>query len=309
MPQPIILDCDPGHDDAVAMLLALASPELEVLGVTVTHGNVGLSRTLRNALVVRELAGSRVPVFAGADRPLLRDRISAEDVHGDSGLAGPDLPEPSGAPEPTRAADFIVDAALARPGELSVVAVGPLTNLALALRLEPRLAGALREVVVMGGSVDTGNTTPGAEFNILADPHAAAIVFSCGAPLTMFGLNLTHQARATPERVRRFRALGTRVGLVTAELLEFFREHHRRRYGWDGAPLHDPCAVAHLLRPQLFRAREMHVEVDTTTGPSLGRTVCDVWSVTGREPNARVALEVDADGFFDLLVERLAAYR
>ena len=308
MPEKIILDCDPGHDDAVAIMLALASPELEVLGVTTTFGNVGLENTSRNARIVLEVIGRRAPVFAGADRPLVRDRISAENVHGRSGLDGPDLPEPSFPLEAGHAVRFIIDSVMAHPGEVTVVPVGPLTNLALALRLEPRLAQNLRRVVLMGGSLDTGNTTPSAEFNILCDPHAARVVFECGVRVAMFGLNLTHQARATPPRVERFRALGTRAGRFTADLMEFFKLAYARRYGFEGPALHDPCAVAYLVRPDLFKLRPMAVEIETTPGATFGRTVCDFWGVTGHAPNADVALEVDADAFFALLAERLSVY-
>jgi len=309
VPRKIIYDCDPGHDDAIAMMLALASPELEVLGVTVGYGNVGLERTAHNALVVREILGAEVPIYAGADRPLVRERISAEAVHGVSGLDGPHLPQPKRGLEPKHAVPFIIETVLAHPGEVTLVPTGPLTNLALALRLEPRIAPLIPQVVLMGGSLDTGNWTPAAEFNILCDPHAARMVFTSGIPLVMFGLNLTHQAIATPLRVERFRALRTPVGEITAQLLEFFREHHQARYGWEGAALHDPCTIAYLLRPELFKTQPMHVEVETNEGLNFGRTVCDRWNVTGQPANARVGLEVDAEGFFDLLVERIGRYR
>ncbi|HEU4741677.1 MAG TPA: nucleoside hydrolase [Meiothermus sp.] len=309
MPQKIIYDCDPGHDDAIAMMLALASPELEVLGVTVVYGNVGLERTARNALVVREILGAEVPIYAGADRPLVRDRISAEAVHGVSGLDGPHLLEPRRGLEQKHAVPFIIETVLAHPGEVILVPTGSLTNLALALRLEPKIAGLIPQIVLMGGSLDTGNWTPAAEFNILCDPHAARIVFESGIPIVMFGLNLTHQAIATPSRVERFRALGKPVGEITAQLLEFFREHHKARYGWDGAALHDPCAVAYLIRPELFKTQAMHVAIETAEGLDFGRTVCDRWNVTGQPANALVGLEVDAEGFFDLLVERIGRYR
>ena len=312
-PRPVILDGDPGHDDAVNILLACSSPELDVLGVTTTYGNVGLERTTHNALVVRELIGARFPIYAGADRPLVAARLSAEAVHGESGLDGPDLPTPTRGAERLHAAQFIIDSVRARPGEVTLLPTGPLTNLALALRLAPDIAALIREVVWMGGSLDTGNWTPSAEFNALCDPHAARIVFECaaetGLKLTMFGLNATHQAIANPARVAAFRQLGTRVGEFTAVLLEFFAEHHRERYGWDGGALHDPMTAASLIAPELFGVQPMRVDIDTTEGPSAGRTVCDVWKVTGQPPNADVALKVDADGFFALLVERLARYR
>ena len=311
-PRPVILDGDPGHDDAVNILLACSSPELEVLGVTTTYGNVGLERTTHNALVVRELIGAVFPIYPGADRPLVVPRLSAEAVHGESGLDGPDLPTPTRGAETRHATQFIIDTVRARPGEVTLLPTGPLTNLALALRLAPDIAPKIREVIWMGGSLDTGNWTPSAEFNAVCDPHAARIVFGSAAEtgfkLTMFGLNATHQAIADPARVAAFRQLGTKVGEFTAVLLEFFAEHHRERYGWAGGALHDPMTAAYLIAPELFGVQPMHVEIDTTEGPSAGRTVCDVWRVTHQPPNADVALRVDADGFFALLVERIGRY-
>ncbi|WP_027882180.1 nucleoside hydrolase [Meiothermus rufus] len=308
MRRKIILDCDPGHDDAIAILLALASPELEVLGITTVFGNVGLEHTTRNALVVREVAGVQVPVYAGADRPLVRDRISAEAVHGASGLGGPHLPTPTGQAEPKHAVLFIIEQVLQHPGQVTLVPTGALTNIALALRLEPRIIPQIREIVLMGGSIDIGNWTPSAEFNILCDPHAARIVFEAGVPLVMMGLNLTHQTVAHPARIARFRALGTPVGRFVAELLEFFREHHRRRYKWEGAPIHDACTIAYLLRPELFKTGLFNVEIESNEGLAFGRTVCDYWHVTGKPPNCTVGLEVDVEGFYDLLVERIGGY-
>lgn len=308
MPLQVILDGDPGHDDAVNILLALASPELRVLGVTTVFGNVGLDRTTRNALVVRELARSNVPVYRGVGRPLVVPPISAELVHGESGLDGPHLPTAGRGVEDEHAVHFLIRAVREHPGEVTLVPTGPLTNVALALRLAPDIAPLIRRIVWMGGSTDTGNWTPAAEFNALADPHAAHIVFTSGVPLTMIGLNASHQAIAHPARVATFRGLGTEVGEFVAGLLEFFAEHHRERYGWEGGALHDPLTVAWLLRPELFVTRPMHVEVDLTEGPSQGRTVADVWGVTGKAPNAEVMTDVDADGFFGLLVERVGRY-
>ena len=304
-PRPVILDGDPGHDDAVNILLAHASPELEVLGVTTTFGNVGLDRTIRNALVTLKLIGRQTPVYAGADRPLLVPRLSAESVHGQTGLDGPLLPTPDREAEALHAALFIIAAVRARPGEVTLLPTGPLTNLALALRLAPDIAPHIRQIVWMGGSLDVGNWTPAAEFNALCDPHAAQIVFSSGVPLVMFGLNATHQAIATPERIAAVRALNTTVGEVVAQLLEFFAAHHRERYGWNGGPLHDPLTCAYLLAPELFGTQPMYVEVDTGGGPSSGRTNCDLWNLTGNAPNAEVVMNVDADGFYSLLTERL----
>ena len=309
MTEKIILDCDPGHDDAIAMMLALASSELEVLGVTVVYGNVSLDRTLRNACVVREVVGRDVKIYAGVDRPLVRERVSAEAVHGASGLEGPHLPTPSRGPEAKHAVHFIIEQVLAHPGEVTLVPTGSLTNVALAMRLEPRIVPALKRIVLMGGSLDTGNWSPAAEFNILCDPHAARVVFESGVPLVMFGLNLTHQTPAVPSRIARFRALNTQVGEFTAQLLEFFRQHHVERYGWDGAPIHDACAIAYLLKPELFTMQALNVEIETNEGLNYGRTVGDVWRVTGKAPNCEAGIRIDADGFYDLLVERLGRYR
>ena len=305
MKRKIILDCDPGHDDAIAILLALSSPELEVLGITTVYGNVGLEFTSKNARIMVELAGKQTKVFAGASRPLLRERISAEDVHGKSGLEGPTFIDPKLPLEQQNAVQFIIDSILEYPNEVTLVPVGAFTNIALAMRTEPKIIPLIGEIVVMGGSTTLGNTSPAAEFNIFCDPHAASIVFSSGVKLTMFGLNLTHQCLATPDRVAKFRALGTKVGTVTAELLEFFKRSYNKRYGFAGPALHDPCTIAYLIQPDLFTVQAMHVEVDVLPGPSFGRTVCDVWNVTGKPANCDVAMTANADGFFDLLVERL----
>jgi purine nucleosidase len=305
VPEKIIIDCDPGHDDALAIMMALASPELEVLGITTTFGNVGLENTTRNALIVRTLCRSSVPVFAGADRPLLRDRINAESVHGTSGLDGPALPEPTGELETKRAVEFIIESVLAHPNQVTLVPVGPLTNIALAMRLEPKIVPIIKRIVLMGGDVFLGNWTPSAEFNILGDPHAAKIVFESGASIAMFGLNVTHQVLATPPRIERLKALGTPVADTTVGLLEFFKRAYQRRYGFDGPALHDPCTIAYLIDPALFTMKAMHVEIETSEGPSFGRTVCDYWGVLDKPTNAEVAINADADGFFELLTERI----
>ncbi|MFC5848286.1 nucleoside hydrolase [Deinococcus petrolearius] len=306
---PVILDGDPGVDDAAAWLLAFASPELRVLGVTTTHGNVGLDRTTHNAGVILALGGKAargVPLFAGADRPLLRAPEEAHAVHGHSGLPARDLPAPLRPPEAEHAALFLIRAARAAPGEVTLIATGPLTNLALALRLAPDLAGLLREVVWMGGGTGQGNRTPAAEANALTDPHAAAVVFGSGMPLRMVGLNVTMRCIAGPERVAALRAPGNRAGAVTAELLEFYADFYRRRYGLSGGAMHDPLAVAAALRPELLTWQALPVTVDTAEGPNLGRTVCDLYGVTGAPANARVAVDVDAPAFFELFTERLA---
>ena len=302
MPRPIILDCDPGHDDAVALLLALGSPELDVLGVTVTHGNVELRHTLRNALALREFSGRDFPVVPGADRPLLRPPVHAGHVHGPSGLGDVTLPQPSRAAHPDRAANFIANEAAARPGELTLVAVGPLTNVALALRLAPELATTLREIVLMGGSADEGNVTPAAEFNTYADPHAARIVFESGASITMFGLDTTRQVPVTAERTRDLRGRGGRAGALAADFLDDYLTRLVRREPAREGALHDPCAAAYLVRPELFGVRPTAVEVVTDEGDAFGRTVC----TPDPTSSTRVAFRADADGLYDLLAERLA---
>jgi inosine-uridine nucleoside N-ribohydrolase len=301
MSTPILIDCDPGHDDAIALLLALASPELELLGVTTVSGNQTLEKTTANALRVLEFVGrDDVPVAAGADRPLVRERFVAAYVHGESGLEGPDLPPPRGAPVAEHAVDFLAD----RVHGATLVAVGPLTNVALLLARYPEARP--QRIVLMGGAIAEGNVTPAAEFNIWADPEAARRVFESGLDVTMIGLDVTHQALVGPAHYERLRASG-RAGTLVAELLEFFNVYHRETYGFDGSPIHDAVAVAHLLRPQLVGTRERHVAIETESELCRGRTVVDVWRRTGKPPNAHVGVEIDAEAFRGLLLERIAS--
>jgi inosine-uridine nucleoside N-ribohydrolase len=297
----LVLDCDPGHDDAIALLLALASPEIELVGVTTTHGNQTLDKTTDNALRVLGLVGrTDVPVAMGADRPLRRDLHVAAHVHGDSGLDGPALPPRTAEPIAQGAVDFLVEHVTP---ETVLVPVGPLTNVALALDAGMRPA----RIVLMGGAIAEGNMTPAAEFNIWADPEAAARVFGSGVDVTMIGLDVTHKALLTPAWAERFRAAG-RVGTFVAELVEFFKQYHARTYGWDGAPIHDAVALAHAFRPGIVTTERMNVEVELDSELTLGRTVCDRWKRTGREPNAHVGVDVDADAFFELLLDRIASF-
>ena len=308
-PLKVIFDGDPGLDDAVAWLLALASPELAVLGITVTHGNVGLPLTVRNAGVTLALAGEAgagVPYFAGAQGPLVRDPVTAAAVHGDSGLPAAGLPEPLRPPEAEHAADFIIRTVRAHPHEITLLATGPLTNLALAFHLDPGVPALLREVVWMGGSTGGGNRTPAAEFNVFADPHAAHIVFESGVALRMVGLNVTMQCVAGPERIAALRGLGNRAGAVCAELLTFYAGIYRERYGLSGGALHDPLAAAAVIRPDLMDWQAMRVDIEVQAGLNLGRTVCDVYGVNGGDSNARVAVGVRDHAFFELLLERVA---
>jgi purine nucleosidase len=309
MATPIIIDCDPGQDDALAILLALASPEdLEVLAVTAVAGNVPLALTEKNARKIVELAGrGDVPVFAGCERPLVRLPVTAEHVHGRTGLDGADLPEPAVPLAPGHAVDAIVDLVQGRPaGTVTICPVGPLTNVASALTKAPDIARRIRQIVLMGGAIGEGNITPSAEFNIYVDPHAARIVFEAGIPIVMHGLDVTHQALVTPDRLAAIRSLDTPVSRAVAGLLEFYNIFDQTRRGRPGAPLHDPCAIAWLLRPDLFSARECHVAIEAEGELTLGRTVVDWSGRHGRQPNARVVHAVDADGFFALLTQRLA---
>lgn len=308
-PRKIIIDTDPGQDDAVAMLLALASPEeLDVVAVTAVAGNVPLELTSRNGLMIVELAGrTDVPVHAGAVRPMVRSLVTAEYVHGDSGIDGADLPEPSTPLAAAHAVDAIIDIVMAaEPGEITLCPLGPLTNIGLALVREPRLADRVAEIVLMGGGFfEGGNRTPAAEFNIYVDPHAADVVFRSGIPITMMPLDVTHQALTLPDRVAAFAALGTAAGDAVHGMLDFFDRHDIEKYGTEGGPLHDPCVIAYLLQPGLFDGRHVSVQIETSSELTMGMTVVDWWRVTDVEPNATVMRHVDADGLFSLLVERI----
>ena len=304
----IIIDTDPGQDDAVAILLALASPELEILGITAVAGNVPLKLTEKNARKICELAGKpETKVFAGAIRPLARSLVTAEEVHGQSGLNGPDLPEPTMPLQPQYAVDFIVETLMKEDsGTVTLCPLGPLTNIALALIREPKIAPRIKEVVLMGGGFfEGGNVTPAAEFNIYVDPQAADVVLRSGVPVVMMPLDVTHKALTTGKRIAAFRDLGTRVGIATAEMLEFFERFDEEKYGTDGGPLHDPCVIAYLLKPELFKGRHCNVTVETASELTMGMTVIDWWGVTKREKNVTVMRDIDHDGFFALLVERL----
>jgi purine nucleosidase len=304
----IIIDCDPGQDDAIAILLALASPdEIETLALTAVAGNVPLALTQRNARQLVELAGNAtVPVHAGCTRPLSRVLETAEYVHGETGLNGVSLPEPAQPLAPAHAVDAIVDLVMQAPeGSVTLCALGPLTNVAMAMLKEPGLAQHLKEIVLMGGAIGLGNVTPAAEFNIYVDPEAASVVFGSGVPLTMVGLDVTHQVLVTPERLERFKALGGPLGEAAHGMLAFFNRFDIARYQAAGAPLHDPCVIGYLLRPDLFRGRACKVEIETE-GRSAGRTNVHWWPRRPQEPNANVIGEVDAAGLFELLFERMA---
>lgn len=309
-PRKIIIDTDPGQDDAVAILLALASPEdIEVLGITCVAGNVPLDLTVRNARIVCELAGKTdVKIFAGCDRPLGRELVTAEHVHGKTGLDGPVLPEPTMPIADGHAVDFIIDMLREHaPGTVTLCPLGPLTNIATALQKAPDIAKRIAKIVLMGGGYfEGGNITPAAEFNIYVDPQAADIVFKSGAPIVVMPLDVTHKALVTTARNDAFRNIGSPVGIAVAEMTEFFERFDKEKYGSEGAPLHDPCVTAYLIRPDLFKGRHINVEIETESELTMGMTVADWWGVTDRAANATFMGDLDADGFFGLLTERLA---
>lgn len=309
MRRKIIIDTDPGQDDAFAILLALASPELEVLGLTAVAGNVPLALTERNARIICELAGRPdIRVFAGCDRPLSRVLVTAEHVHGKTGLDGPAMVEPTMPLQAQHGVDFIIETLRREPAHtVTLCPLGPLTNIAEAFRRAPDVAGRVQQIVLMGGAYfEVGNITPAAEFNIYVDPEAADIVMKSGAPVVVMPLDVTHKVLTTRARVEGFRALGTEVGRVCAEWADFFERFDMEKYGSEGAPLHDPTVIAYLLQPGLFKGRHCNVEIEVQSDLTRGMTVADWWGVTDRPANALFIGSVDADGFFALLTERLA---
>ena len=302
----IVLDTDPGHDDAIAILLALASPELELLGLTTVAGNQTLDKTTANALKILEyVERTDVPVSVGASRPLVREQWAAEFVHGRSGLDGPNLPDPQTEPVPGGAVDFLAEQLEAHEGVV-LVPVGPLTNIALLLAKYDGIEERIARIVLMGGAIAEGNVTPAAEFNIWADPEAAHRVFTSGVDVTMIGLDVTHKALLFPDVVERLRGSG-RVGKLVAELYDFYHAHHVRMYGWEGSPVHDALAVAHVVRDDLVRTEWRHVQVDIGPEPGRGRTYVDLWKRTENEPNAHVGVDVDGSAFIEWLSERLGS--
>jgi purine nucleosidase len=310
MTRKIIIDTDPGQDDAVAILLALASPEdVEVLGITAVAGNVPLPLTEKNARIVCELAGKPdTRVFAGCDAPLARKLVTAEHVHGKTGLDGPQLADPTMPLQPQHAVDFIIETVRSHPEKtITLCPLGPLTNIATALQRAPDIAPRLQEIVLMGGAYfEVGNITPAAEFNIFVDPEAADIVFRAGVPLVVMPLDVTHKALTTAPHVQGFRDMGTEPGRMVAEWTDFFERFDKEKYGSAGAPLHDPCVIAYLIRPELFKGRHINVEIELTGTYTTGMTVADWWRVSGRAPNAMFMGDIDAEGFFGLLTERIA---
>ncbi len=311
MALPIILDCDPGHDDAIALVLALASPELEVKAVTSSAGNQTPDKTLRNVLrMLTLLKRNDIPVAGGAVKPLMRDLIIADNVHGETGLDGPALPEPGFAPQNCTAVELMAKVLRESPEPVTLVATGPQTNVALLLNSHPELHAKIARIVIMGGAMGLGNWTPAAEFNIYVDPEAAEIVFQSGIPVVMAGLDVTHRAQIMADDIERFRAINNPVARTVAELLDFFMEYHKtEKWGFQGAPLHDPCTIAWLLKPEIFTTARRWVGVETQGKYTQGMTVVDYFMLSGNEPNTDIMLDIDRQAFVDLLAERLAFYQ
>ncbi len=309
MRHKIILDCDPGHDDAIALLLAAHHPDLELLAVTTVAGNQSVEKTAHNALKICSLAHIRtIPVAMGMDRPLLRPPHYAADIHGESGLDGPDIPEPDIELAPQHGVDLLIELLLKSEGDITLVHTGPLTNLAMAIRREPAIVPKIKAISLMGGAIGVGNTTPAAEFNIWFDPEAAAIVFGCGRPLTMVPLEVTHQALATPEILQRLRVSGRRVPSFAADLLVFFADTYLKVFGFAHPPVHDPCAVAAVIDPDVLQAQRMHVEIETRGEWTTGRTVCDVYRKPDDESDIRVGYALDVPRFWDIVISTLLSY-
>ncbi|MBW4581765.1 MAG: nucleoside hydrolase [Tildeniella nuda ZEHNDER 1965/U140] len=306
--KPIIIDCDPGADDAIALFLALAFPEqLHVLGVTTVAGNVPLSLTQKNARCLCELAGrDDVPVYAGCPRPLLRPLTTAEDVHGRTGLDGISLPEPQMPLQTQHAVDFLIETLLQATEAITLATLGPLTNIAVAIIKQPAICQHIQEIVMMGGAVTQGNITPSAEFNLYVDPHAAHVVATAGVPLTMMSLDLTHQAIATPERLNAIHAINSPISDAILGLLNHYGAYDMQRYGFAGSPLHDPCVIAYLLQPDLFTSRRAYVAIETSSELTMGRTVVDWWYVTNQQPNTNVVETIEAEAFYQLLTQAIA---
>jgi inosine-uridine nucleoside N-ribohydrolase len=309
MKHKIILDCDPGHDDAIAILLAAHHPEIDLLAITTVAGNQSLEKTTRNALKVCSLADIHdVPVARGMDRPLVRPAKHAPDIHGESGMDGPHIPEPTIEAAPRHAVDLLIDLLMNSDGDITLVPTGPLTNIAAAIRQQPDIVPKIKAISLMGGAIGLGNVTPAAEFNIHTDPEAAAIVFACGRPITMVPLEVTHQALATPEVTARLRAAQRPVASFAADLLVFFASTYHKVFGFPAAPLHDPCAVAAVIDPTIIRAHMMHVEIETSGEWTSGRTVCDVYAKLGKEPNARVGYALEVERFWGMVISTILSY-
>ena len=304
----IILDCDPGHDDAVAIMLAAREPSLELLGVSVVAGNQTLENTQRNARNVLQWLGADIPVYAGCDRPMVRDKVIAADIHGSTGLDGPVFPPLLKRLEPEHAVQFLIRTLLKSEGDITVVTTGPMTNLAMAMRLEPKITEKIRRIVLMGGSFTNGNVTPAAEFNILADAEAASVCFRSGRPITMVGLDVTRKALCYPEIVERMGRIGNRASNLFVALMGHFCKTQKKIFGWEGGPLHDPVTIAYLIDPEVLVTKPMNVQIDIRSTQSYGRTNCDYYGYQKLPPTADVAVDIDVARFWDIVETGLRRY-
>jgi len=306
--EKIILDCDPGHDDAVAIMLAAINPKIELLGITVVAGNQKLEKTVNNALKVCNHLNLNVPVYSGMSRPMIREQLIADDIHGETGLDGPKFEELKIKAEDKHAVNFIIDTLMNSDEKVTLVPTGPLTNIGMAIRFEPRIIEKINRIVLMGGSYQLGNMTPAAEFNILADPDAAHIVFSSGLKIVMMGLDLTRQASATKEVVEKIKSLNNKASKLFVDLMEFFAASQKNVYGWSAPPVHDPTTIAYIIDPECIEVKPMFCEIELWSEKSYGRTLCDYFGILKKEPNVDVAVKLDFDRFWNLVYENLKLY-
>lgn len=306
--EKIILDCDPGHDDAVAIMLAAINPKIELLGITVVAGNQKLEKTVNNTLKVCNHLNLDVPVYSGMSRPMIREQLIADDIHGETGLDGPKFEELKIKAEDKHAVNFIIDTLMNSDEKVTLVPTGPLTNIGMAIRFEPRIIEKINRIVLMGGSYQLGNMTPAAEFNILADPDAAHIVFSSGVKIVMMGLDLTRQASATKEVVEKIKSLNNKASKLFVDLMEFFAASQKNVYGWSAPPVHDPTTIAYIIDPECIEVKPMFCEIELWSERSYGRTLCDYFGILKKEPNVDVAVKLDFDRFWNLIYENLKLY-
>lgn len=304
----IILDCDPGHDDAIAIMVAGAHPAIDLLGITITAGNQTIEKTLKNGLNMCQALGLDVPVYKGMSKPMIKPQVVAENIHGETGLDGPVFPETVKKAEDKHAVNYIIDTLLESDGDITLVATAPLTDLAMAMQMEPAIIPKIREIVLMGGAYGIGNCTPAAEFNMYADPEAGKIVFGSGVPVVMMGLDLTNQTNCSMDIIERMEGIGNKAGKLFGDIMRFTHKTQSETYGLDGGPVHDVTCVAYLIDPTIFEVKPMYTEVDATPGPSYGRTLCDYYGITGHEPNALVGMGLDHDRFWNLIHECVAMY-
>lgn len=306
--EKIILDCDPGHDDAVAIMLAAINPKIELLGITVVAGNQKLEKTVNNALKVCNHLNLDVPVYSGMSRPMIREQLIADDIHGETGLDGPKFEELKIKAEDKHAVNFIIDTLMNSDEKITLVPTGPLTNIGMAIRFEPRIIEKINRIVLMGGSYQLGNMTPAAEFNILADPDAAHIVFSSGVKVVMMGLDLTRQSSATKEVVEKIKSLNNKASKLFVDLMEFFAASQKNVFGWSAPPVHDPTTIAYIIDPECIEVKPMFCEIELWSERSYGRTLCDYFGILKKEPNVDVAVKLDFDRFWNLIYENLKLY-